>query len=242
MKILNLYILFYIVCLPAKILFVSRDFPKKSGSSFKNGKVPAVSWSEHPQDYIEYDDKNYGSGVICSHIAELNLHLAVIDLDIPKKEEDIPMKAMLDACKNCMCKTHTKITPSGGYHIYLLSKQKPALKQPPFNMDYQTNTGNSRGKYVVTNFRYAIEDSEGNTINLNEYYKKHGKIATKKLNFIKEYYKHWEDTPDDILVVESSDKVLADILNSLKEQVFYKPPSKFSNKKSLRVINFVMIW
>lgn len=201
--------------------------------SFKNGKVPAKTWNNNPSGYNRFHDDNYGSAVICSYINDLDLHLAVIDLDIPKNDSDISIEDLFNASRDWVSKTHTKVTPSGGYHIYLLSKNKPELKQPPFNMDYQTNTGNSQGKYVVTNYRYEI-DIEGNKINLDNYYKENGKIDIRNLNFSKEFYTHCDDSPDDILVVNSSDDVLTDIITNLKEQGLYKPNNSLALKnKSL---------
>jgi len=204
-----------------------------ASSKFKTGKAPAISWDKNPRNYSGYSDKIYGSAVICSYIEKLDLYLAIIDLDVPKNDEDIPMEGMVNASKEWMSKTHTKITPSGGYHIYLLSKEKPELRQPSFNLDYQTNTGNRKGKYVVNTFRYGIQDKEGNKINLDEHYKENGKVHIKDLNFIKEHYEHFKDSPEDILVVNSSDEVLTNIIKDLKDQGLYKPRNSLSEKNKL---------
>lgn len=200
---------------------------------FKSGKMPAYSWSKNPRDYCRYNDNNYGSAIICDYIDKLGLYLAVIDLDIPKTENGVSIDDLVRITSKWMNETHTRSTPSGGYHIYLLSENKPSLKQPSFNLDYQTNTGNSKGKYIVTNFRYGIQDLNGNTINLREYCKKDKNPSIEELRFNKEYYEHYTSSPDEILVVESSDDVLTDIITNIKDEGLDNPCNTLSEKNEL---------
>ena len=88
--------------------------------------------------------------------------------------------------------TYCKVTPNDGLHIYLLSKKKPKADQPSINIDYQVNTSDGRGKYVITSFRW---DSKGES---------------------KEYYTKLPESDDNILVVDSSDKILKLLLNDLE--------------------------
>ena len=193
--------------------------------TIKNGKVPAISWNKQPKGYKSYNDKYYGSGVICSYIPNivfsyipsLNYHLAVIDLDTPKNDDDIPMKTMLGATKDLIPKTVTQKTPSGGYHIYLLSTEKPQATQPQFNLDYQTNTNlDKKGKYVVANFRYSKNDDG---------------------EYTKEYYEKCPKSPDTIMIVKNSDDILNKIINKIKESGLLKTPIEKS--PVLRSVSFL---
>jgi len=193
--------------------------------SFKTGKLPAYSWKNSPKSYKGYNDTEYGSAVLCNYIPEYDLYLAVIDLDSPKEPNDISMEKLLEVCQDLMLTTHVKKTPSGGYHIYLLSETKPELKQPSFNLDYQTNTGKLKGKYVVSNYRYAIKiDDE--IIDLDKYFKEHNNLDLKKISFCKEEYNHLESSPNSIRVVESSDDILTELLSIIEEKGLYTPPVK----------------
>ncbi|WP_413862179.1 DUF5906 domain-containing protein [Methanobrevibacter sp. UBA417] len=184
--------------------------------TIKNGKVPAISWNKQPKGYKSYNDKYYGSGVICSYIPSLKYYLAVIDLDMPKNDDDIPMKAMLDATKDLIPQTVTHQTPSGGYHIYLLSEEKPQATQPHFNLDYQTNTNlDKKGKYVVANFRYSKNNDD---------------------EYIKEYYKKCPKSPDNIMIVKNSDDILNKIINQIKESGFLKTPIKKAENDENKLI------
>jgi hypothetical protein len=180
----------------------------------KSGKLPAISWKKYPIGYNGFNDTNYGSGVICSYIQSIGYYLAVIDLDTPKEDDDIPLEDLLQAVEHLIPQTVTHRTPSGGYHIYLLSMKQPKASQPSFNLDYQTNTGNRKGKYVVGNFRYAEKTNDK---------------GEKK--YVKEYYEKCEDSPDTIMVVNNSDNILQDIYVNLKELGVLVTPSERKNQK-----------
>lgn len=210
---------------------VKEDFKKKNpkktfyAPSFKTGKLPAYSWRHSPREYKGYDDIDYGSAVLCNFIPEYGYYLAVIDLDSPKEDNDIPMDDLLKVCDKWITTTHTRKTPSGGYHIYLLSKTKPELKQPSFNIDYQTNTGKLKGKYVVCNYRYGIKIND-EIIDLDKYYKKNQDIEVSDMEFFKEYYTKVPESSDDILVVNSTDEILSEILSEIERLGLWTPPAK----------------
>jgi len=201
--------------------------PKKQfyTPEFKTGKKPAYSWSHIPRGYKGYADDRYGSGVICDFIPEYDLYLAVIDLDVPKNEKDVPIDDLVSVCSNLITSTHTRRTPSGGYHIYLLSRKKPKMKKPNFNLDYQTNTGNLKGKYVVCNYRYATL-IDGKVIDLDEYYKENPDFKVQDITFEKEVYTHYKDSPQTIMVVDSVDEKLSEILSEIETLGLWTPPAK----------------
>lgn len=197
--------------------------------SIKIPKAPAINWSKAPQGYKGYNDSTYGGGLICDLIPEYELYLAVIDLDYPKKEEDIPIDDLVGICGEWILQTHTRRTPSGGYHIYFLSKTKPQMKEPSFNVDYQTNTGKQRGKYVVSNYRYTTK-IKGEVIDLTKYYKKNPDVNVVDLEFEKEFYNHYKDSPQEILVVDSVDDILNKILSEVETLGLWTPPAKKTAK------------
>lgn len=210
---------------------IKEDFKQKNpektfyAPSLKTGKLPAYSWNYAPKSYTGYEDSRYGSAVLCNYLPEYDLYLAVIDLDSPKEDTDIPIDELLKICDKWITQTHTRKTPSGGYHIYFLSETKPELKQPSFNIDYQTNTGNLKGKYVVCNYRYATKiDDE--IIDLNKYYKANKTIDIKNVRFEKEHYNQLKNSPNDILVVKSTDEILNQIITEIENKNLWTPPIK----------------
>lgn len=132
---------------------------KKSKNPTKH-KTPAISWEKAPKNYKGLEDQRNGTAIRCDYIQELKAYLVVIDLDEPdhKKEErgiqQVPLEVLKSVCLPITKKTYSVETPSGGVHIYGLSREKPKQSQPPINVDYQTNTGTGRGKYVVANYRW----------------------------------------------------------------------------------------
>lgn len=121
------------------------------------GKSPKGSmgkWDKYPEDYTGFSDPKYGTGIICDYIAEIEKYLVVIDLDLPKQDDHVPINVLKDCVQDLIENTYTIKSASGGYHIYLLSSAKPRAKQPRINIDYQTNTGEGKGKYVVSNYIY----------------------------------------------------------------------------------------
>lgn len=178
----------------------------------KSNKSPAINWDEQPSQYNGYDDPNYGTGIICSYIPALELHFFVIDLDAPKKEGDIPISKIKSVCLDLIENTYCTQTPSGGLHIYLLSKNKPTMKEPSFNLDFQANTGKGRGKYIVSNWRW---DKTGES---------------------KEYYTKLSESPNEILIVDNPDKGLQNIIEKLEEKGLIK------NKKTKhldKIVNYL---
>lgn len=165
----------------------------------RNPKAPCISWTEYPSDYEGFTDDKYGTGIVCNHIKELDKHLVVIDLDNPKSKEDIPLKYMKQLLIETIKDTYTVSTPSGGLHIYLLSNTKPQAKQPRCNIDYQTNTGEGNGKYVVSNFIY---DNHGN----------------------KKTYDKLKESSDNILVLNNTDKLLNNLIKALEEGGYLNTP------------------
>lgn len=157
----------------------------------KSHKAPAVTWEKTPKQYKGLEDTKYGTAIRCDYIEKLKRHLVVIDLDKPKKDTDVSLEVLKSVSLQLIQNTYTVQTPSGGYHIYLLSKEQPKQSQPKVNIDYQTNTGKSRGKYVVANYRWS---EDGN---------------------LKEPYKKMPESPNKILFVDNTDKGLEDILQKL---------------------------
>ncbi|MDD3984435.1 MAG: DUF5906 domain-containing protein [Methanobacterium sp.] len=102
------------------------------------------------------------------------------------------MKVLKSHSMSLIERTHCKVTPNGGLHIYLLSKKKPEAKQPPVNIDYQANTGKGRGKYIITNFRW---NNEGKS---------------------KEHYTKLVESNENILIVDDADQILKMLLDDLE--------------------------
>lgn len=178
-----------------KIALSSKDQVRNGRGS----KAPCINWDKQPNDYKGFNDLNYGTAVICDYIEEINQHLVVIDLDKPKHDDHIPIDVLKECMEYAFNETYTVKTQSGGYHIYLLSQEKPNSKQPKHNIDYLTNTGESKGKYVVTDF---IWDNEGN------------KIPYNKL----------DGSPDIIFSVKNTDLVLNKLLSDLEDKGYQTIP------------------
>jgi phage/plasmid-associated DNA primase len=163
---------------------------KQQVKSGKNSKSPSINWDKLPKEYKGFNDPKYPTAIKCEYIQSLKNYLVVIDLDIPKRKGHIALDELKSACEPIIKQTYSVETPSGGVHIYLLSKDKPKANQPKINIDYQTNTGRGKGKYVVSDYRWNEE----------------GK---------KEFYQRLPESFDKIECVENSDLVLQDILNNL---------------------------
>lgn len=184
-------------------------------------KAPETDRENNPKNYTGLNDENWGSALICNEIKNLEGHLVVIDLDNHGANDDIPLENLEKAFSSIMNKTRVHKTGSGGYHIYLFSKEKPTLPQPPINIDYQKN-----GKIVVFDYRYTGYSDE-KPIDLIDLINKHYMELSdpdmeKSVNeFIKTYklgqdkLKYEPINDMDILVVENSDDVLEEGLNNL---------------------------
>ena len=185
-------------------------------------KTPEIDRSNNPKDYKEFNDENWGTALICNEITDLEGYLTVIDID---NKGEIPLEKMEEAFSFIMGKTRVHKTGSGGYHIYLFSKKKPMLPQPPINIDYQKN-----GRYVVFDYRYTVTgEKNGNRkeLDLIKLLKEHHVELTdsdmpKSVNEFIESYKleqhklKYNPINDmDILVVEDSDDILEEGLNNL---------------------------
>ncbi|EKQ52920.1 MAG: putative ATPase [Methanobacterium sp. Maddingley MBC34] len=157
----------------------------------KKAKSPAINWEKNPGDYKGFGDPKYGTAIRCDQIKSLNSQLVIIDLDIPKKEDDIAIETLRTTCLPIFEQTYCTETPSGGVHIYLLSKEKPKQSQPKENIDYQTNTGKYRGKYIIVDYRWDVRGTE------------------------KERYTKLFQSPEKIAIVKNSDEVLEDIMQKL---------------------------
>ncbi len=163
-------------------------------------KIPCINWDKQPSDYTGFNDENYGTAIICDYIKELNQYLVVIDLDIPKpNSEHIPLEVLEDCMKPVIERTYSVRTGSGGIHVYLLSEEKPRANQPHVNIDYQTNTGSMKGKYVVSDFIY---DKEGNKV----------------------HYTKLEESLDTIFSIKNTDEVLNLLLKTLEEKGYNISP------------------
>lgn len=167
-------------------------------------KAPHINWDKKPNGYQGFNDQDYGTAVICEWIPSLKRQLVIIDLDLPNpdKPNHLPIEVLKSFCLSAIEKTYSVETPSGGVHIYLLSKEKPVQSQPKINIDYQTNTGVGKGKYVVTNWRWDI-------------------TGTKK-----EFYKKLVESPDQVALVDNSDDILLSILQDLKEAGHIRNPQQ----------------
>ncbi len=197
--------------------------------AIKKIKAPAYSRSYTPPDYCGYYDEDYGSGISCKYIEDLNLYLSVIDLDNHQNEDDIAMEDLKEAFSEHIGKTRTIITQSWGMHIYLLSKKEPKIKDLGTNIDYQVNNN-----YVVLNYIYHVWMKADNTVikdfksYLESNLDKLDKVA-KDVEFDEKKYNLMDDCTPDILVVDSSDEVLLNGLKKLKEKGLYNP-SKISTE------------
>lgn len=170
---------------------------KEFGEPPKVHKAPQINWDENPSKYKGMGDKYFGMAIRCTYYPSIKKHFVVIDLDLPKKDRDdhIPIESLVNAFIDIQKLTHCRITPSGGLHIYLLSKARPKAKQPKINIDYQANKSpdENRGKYIVGNWRWNLEGTG------------------------KEHYKHLPVSHDDILIVDNADLILKHMLNRLEE-------------------------
>ncbi|KAF5057144.1 hypothetical protein DSECCO2_359960 [anaerobic digester metagenome] len=177
----------------------------------RNPKAPSINWYEHPSDYKGFMDNNYGTGIICDYIQAIDKYLVVIDLDTSKEPEHIPIKVLKECMQFAMNDTYSVRTQSGGYHIYLLSKEKPEAKQPNCNIDYQTNTGTGKGKYIISDYIY---DKNGNKL----------------------HYTKLEESPDTITVVRNTDEVLNELLTNLEDKGYAVTPATEYTKQISDII------
>lgn len=183
------------------VALASQKQVEKSKNPSKH-KAPAIKWDKAPHKYTGFNDEVYGTGIRCDWIPSLNRQLVVIDIDNPKKPGDIPVEVIKKICREIIENTYTVETPSGGVHIYLLSKMKPLQSQPKINIDYQTNTGTGMGKYVVANYRWSEDGTH------------------------KEHYKKLEESPEKIMLVGNADYTLNFIMEGLKEAGLVTTPKE----------------
>ena len=137
----------------------------------EDNKKPWGKWDSYPADYTGFNDPKYPTGFVCDFIPKLGLHLGIIDLDIPKDENHIPLNILKSKAGKIIESTYAVQTASGGYHIYFLSKRKPEAKSNgKLNIDYQCNTGKGNGKYIIADYRWNKEGQK-------EHYTKLGRIT-----------------------------------------------------------------
>ena len=169
----------------------------------KGNKKSWGKWDKYPNDYtMKINDPKYPTAVVCEYIPELDLHLGIIDLDVPKenKSEHIPIEKLKSKAVKIIEKTYSVQSPSGGYQIYLLSKNPPKLREPgKLNIDYQVNKSGNKGKYCITDYRWNAE----------------GK---------KEYYRKLGESPKEILIVDSIDDIFNEFLEDLESSGYIKTP------------------
>lgn len=200
-------------------------------------KAPEIDRNNNPKGYNGPNNKLWGSALLCNEIKELKGYLTVIDID---NKEEIPLNEIEEAFSFIMDKTRVHRTGSGGYHIYLFSKEKPTLSQPPINIDYQKN-----GKYVVFDYRYEVfqNDEKINLINLiEEHYMELTNpnmeesikefITSYKLEIKKSFYMPINDK--NVLIVENSDDILKKGLNNLG----LKPNKIIATESDIQNIDF----
>lgn len=211
-------------------------------------KSPAFSRTFNPNDYTGYHDVDYGSGISCKYIEDLDLYLSVIDLDNHENEGDINMEDLKEAFGEYIGKTRTIITQSSGIHIYLLSKEEPKIRDLGTNIDYQTNNN-----LVVLNYIHEVRKIENEEEKIIKNFKSYLESNLDKIDeigdkyrvvFDKKEYKLMDDCTPDILVVDSSDEVLLKGLKKLEEKELYtlskistkdnKKKKKTKNNKSIK--------
>ncbi|OEC85686.1 MULTISPECIES: bifunctional DNA primase/polymerase [Methanobacterium] len=200
----------------AKKIAISHKGQVLSG---KSNKYPSINIYEQPKDYKGFKDLKYPTAILCDYIKELDRYLVVIDIDklnyskllsysniLPELSdiipELIPIEIFKEAIEDIITDTYSVKTPNDGYHIFLLSENKPKHKPIGFGIDYidgidHIKYGTSL-KYVITNY-----------------------VWNKRLN--KEYYDKLDGSPNSILSVSNSDDVLKDIIKAL-ELKGYKIP------------------
>ena len=206
-------------------------------------KSPVFNRKINPNDYTGYHDVDYGSGISCKYIEDLNLYLSVIDLDNHQNKDDISMEDLKEAFSEYIGKTRTIITQSGGMHIYLLSNEKPEIRDLGINIDYQTNNN-----LVVLNYIHEVIKNENEEKKIIKNFKSYLESNLDKIDeigdkynilFHRKEYELMDDCTPDILVVNSSDEVLLNGLKKLEERELYtlSKISTESNKKKKKTKN-----
>ena len=162
-------------------------------------KRPWKSWEDYPKDYThKINDPKYPTAFKCDYIKDLDLYFNVIDLDIPKQDDHIQLNTLKSMAIKIISNTYSTKTPSGGYHLYILSRKKPEAKQPKrLNIDYQANTGKGRGKYIIADYRWT----------------KNGK---------RERYEKLTESPEHVAIVDNIDHVFNAFLEDLEHAGYIK--------------------
>lgn len=74
-------------------------------------------WNQYPKDYTnKTNDPNFPTAFICDKVPKLNLYLGIIDLDVPKENDHIPLNVLKSKAVSMINSTYTVQTASGGYH------------------------------------------------------------------------------------------------------------------------------
>ncbi len=199
----------------------------------KPNKYPSISIYQQPKDYKGFKDLKYPTAILCDYIEELDRYLVVIDIDklnyskflaysniLPELSdiipELIPIEIFKEAIEDTINDTYAVKTPNDGYHIYLLSENKPKHEPIGFGIDYiegieHIKYGTSL-KYVITNYTWNRRPS-------------------------KEYYTKLDDSPNNILSVSNSDDILKDIIKDLELKGYKMPkPIKVNPIKNVPLL------
>jgi len=167
----------------------------------KSNKLPYGSWNNKTVSDIYNSTYNYA--LIIKKNQDNPKHLVVLDVDIKKgaKGEDSLFKLSSEIAIN-LYKYKTCITPSQGYHIYIISNEKPIfpnkfkIKGLTEDIDIfcENNRDNKNTNYFLlpTNKGVISKDAKGNKI-IGEYkYNKNkvitGEIANKIINQLNSLY------------------------------------------------------
>jgi len=170
-------------------------------------------WNQYPKDYSrKINDPNYPTAFICDKVPELDLYLSIIDLDMPKEDNHIALNVLKSKAVSMISSTYSVQTASGGYHVYLLSRTKPEAKsRKKLNIDYQANTGNLNGRYVITDYRWNKE----------------GK---------KEYYKRLAESPKEVAIVDNIDDIYIGFLKDLEDSGYIKTAQNDLKDKIISIL------
>lgn len=171
----------------------------------KPPKAPYWTSKDNPDEYIGINDDKYPTGVPCGYIDKLGLYLTVIDIDNHGNKGDIPISVFKDSIEDVKDKTYVVKTGTGGYHIYLLSKEAPQMKGKCCNIDYKKNG------YVVANWVY---DEESNKLLYQSI--SSPDIPLKVLNNSDDFLKGLLDNLEDMgYLTQDKDKYLKKIIDIL---------------------------
>ena len=125
-------------------------------------KIPMGKWKDktHSEKY-----KNKNMAIIPKKFENVNKFLVIIDVDTKKNGKGLDSLTKLEKDIG-MSFSKTVISPSGGYHIYLVSEIEPEFKR--YNKNYPdiefVHSNSSKDGYILlpTNKGIKTKDSKGN--------------------------------------------------------------------------------